>query len=82
MAIASMIVQPSPASVLRIRDELTALEGVTVHCVTPKGEVIVLVEAGSLQAVERIARDMEGIPGVFGVFPTYITLEDEGESPG
>jgi nitrate reductase NapD len=82
MAIASMIVQPSPASVFLVKEELASLGGVTVHSVTEKQEVIVLVEADSLASIERIARDIQAIPGVFGVFPTYITTEDGDESSG
>lgn len=77
MAISSMIVQLAADSLERITEELARINGVTVHSVTPKQEIIIVVEATSLNAVNEVARKIEGIPGILGVFPTYITTADE-----
>ncbi len=79
MAISGMIIQPKPDSVNAVAHALSGINGVTVHSVTPKQEIIVVVEAASLQQVNEVARSLEVIPGVLGVFPTYITTADEKE---
>lgn len=79
MAISGMIIQPKPDSVNAVSQALSGMSGVTVHSVTPKQEIIVVVEAASLQQVNEVARTLEVIPGVLGVFPTYITTADEKE---
>lgn len=79
MAISSMIVQPVTNSVDTVVKALTDLAGVTVHSITPKQEIIIIAEAASLQQVNEVARTIEGIPGVLGVFPAYITTADEQE---
>lgn len=77
MAIASMIVQPANDAVDRVIAELTGISGVTVHTTTPNNQIIVVVEAPSLDDVNFLAKTMELIPGVAGVFPTYVYTEDD-----
>lgn len=79
MAISGMLIQPKPDSVNAVSLALSGINGVTVHSVTPKREIIVVVEAASLQQINEVARTLEVIPGVLGVFPTYITTADERE---
>lgn len=80
MAISSMIVQPMTGSVGTVLKAFAVIDGVTVHSVTPKQEIIIIVEATSLQQVNEIARTLEVIPGILGVFPTYITTADKREA--
>jgi len=80
MAISSMIVQPMHGSASAVSKALADIDGVTVHSVTLKQEIIVVVEATSLQQINEIARTIEVIPCVLGVFPTYITTADEKEA--
>jgi len=77
MAISSMIVQPAAHSLKRITEELSNTTGVTVHSVTPKQEIIIVVEAASLDGINKAARTIEAISGVLGVFPAYVTTADE-----
>lgn len=80
MAISSMIVQPMTGSVGAVLKAFADIDGVTVHSVTPKQEIIIIVEATSLQQVNEIAHTLEVIPGILGIFPTYITTADEREA--
>ncbi|WP_094605739.1 Chaperone NapD [Sporomusa silvacetica DSM 10669] len=79
MAISSMVIQPVTGSINMVSQALSAISGVTVHSVSPKQEIIIVVEATSLKQVNEVARTIEVIPGVLGVFPTYITTADEKE---
>ena len=80
MAISSMIVQPMNGSASAVSKALADMDGVTVHSVTLKQEIIIVLEATSLKQVNEAARTIEVIPGVLGVFPTYITTADEKEA--
>lgn len=75
MTIASMIVQPAPACAGQVAAELTVLDGVTVHSITPSQQIIVVIEALSLQGVSDIARNIESRPGVSGAYPAYVNDE-------
>jgi nitrate reductase NapAB chaperone NapD len=77
MAIASMIIQPHSVCMDRVMEELAAIEHVTVDSTTLKHEIIIVVEAPTLDDVSAVARKIEGITGVAGVFPVYVTTEDE-----
>ncbi|TCL37364.1 periplasmic nitrate reductase chaperone NapD [Anaerospora hongkongensis] len=77
MAIASMIIQPAANATERVATELSGLCGVTVNSITSKQEIIIVVEAASLNAVSEVAHAVEAISGVLGVFPSYITVADE-----
>lgn len=57
MAIASMIVQPANDAVDRVIAELTGIFGVTVHTTTPNNQIIVVVEAPSLDDVNFSCQD-------------------------
>lgn len=77
MAISSMIVQPASGSVNVVARELSAIDGVAVHAITPKQEIIIVVEADSLDAIDTVAQTIEATVGVLGVFPAYITTADQ-----
>ncbi len=77
MAISSMIIQTSPNAVQRVTEELAGICGVSVHGVSPKQEIIIVVESVSLSAAVDTARKIEAITGVLGVFPAYVTMADE-----
>ena len=77
MAIVSMIVQPAAGLESGVTKLLSELGGVTVQAVSPRQEIILLIEAASLDVVKEIAGVIETTPGVLGVFPAYITTADE-----
>lgn len=77
MAIASIIVQPAANATERVTKELSRICGVTMNSITPKQEILIVVEAASLDAISEVAHAVEAISGVLGVFPAYITVADE-----
>lgn len=79
MAMASMIVQPVPASAARVAAELALIPGVTVHGTTDKQEIIILVEGDGLDQLRAIAEKIQAHADVYGIFPAYVTTADAEE---
>ena len=80
MAIASLIIQSTTDLLNKVVADLSQLPEITVHSTTLKQEIIIMIEGSSLNQVSRIAEQIQALEGVIGVFPTYITTEDEETS--
>ena len=79
MALGSMLLQLKPEAEASLRDCLAGLPGVSVEERTPGGELVLVVEAEDLTALHRRSREIEKLPGVLGLYPSYVTTEDEKE---
>ncbi len=77
MAIASMIIQSKQGLQQQIKVELSTMAGIDIHATSPKQELIITIEGATLDHVKEIAEKVQSIPGILGVFPTYITTDDE-----
>lgn len=75
MAIASVLVQTTNENTERIKQQLQ--DCARIESVSPKGEIILLLEADNLDALHACCLQLEQIDGVSGVFPTYVTTADE-----
>ncbi len=81
MAIGSMIVKRKEEEKESVRAYLESLSGISVEQETPQGEFIILVEAANLGALHQIGQKIEQAEGVLGLYPSYITTEDEETQP-
>ena len=81
MAIGSMIVKRKPEAKESVRAYLESLAGISVEQETPQGEFIILVEAADIGSLHRIGQEIEQAEGVLGLYPSYITTEDEEAEP-
>ncbi|BAL84822.1 hypothetical protein SELR_pSRC100150 (plasmid) [Selenomonas ruminantium subsp. lactilytica TAM6421] len=81
MAICSMIVKRKEEEKESVRAYLESLSGISVEQETPQGEFIILVEAANLGALHQIGQEIEQAEGVLGLYPSYITTEDEETQP-
>lgn len=77
MAIASMIVQPIAQDIENITTQLAQFKEVEIHSVSPKGEIIILLETDNLNVLHAVCTKIEQLEDVAGVFPSYITTADE-----
>ncbi|WP_110954903.1 chaperone NapD [Anaerosinus massiliensis] len=77
MAIASIIVQPIAQDIENITSQLAQFQEIEIHSVSPKGEIILLLEADNLNVMHTVCTKIEQLKGVAGVFPSYITTADE-----
>ncbi|MDD6120352.1 MAG: chaperone NapD [Selenomonadaceae bacterium] len=77
MAIASLILTPVPQQEDAVKERLMQLDGFELRQTTPDGEFVVLAEAPSLDALVGTCRELEQMPGVLTVAPSYVTEADE-----
>lgn len=72
-------------AVMKIQDEmkenvvqkLEKISGVTLEGKNSSGEIILLIEAKNLNELHKKCLSAEKIEGVLGIFPAYVTTEDE-----
>ena len=79
MALGSMLLQMKPEAEKYLRSRLAELPGVSVEERTPGGELVLVAETEDLAALHRLSREIEQLPGVLGLYPSYVTTEDEGK---
>ena len=77
MALGGMILKMKPEEEKSLRAYLEGLSGVSVEEKTPQGELILLVEAGDITALHKLSQEIEKAEGVLGLYPSYITTDDE-----
>lgn len=77
MAMGSVLLKMKNGAEENLRMSLTKIPGVSVESKAPSGELIVLVESADINELHKQCMEMEGMEGVLGVYPSYITTEDE-----
>lgn len=75
MALASAILKYEAEKKSAVTDALTA-EGISIEATAPTGDLIIVVEAASLDALHAKCMQLTRLPGVLGVYPSYVTTED------
>ena len=79
MALGSMIMKIRPEAENGLHARLEQMPGVSVEEKSPQGDFILLVEAENLGALHKLSQEIEKTEGVLGLYPSYVTTEDEGE---
>ena len=79
MALGSMIMKIRPEAEHGLRARLEQMPGVSVEEKSPQGDLILLVEAENLGALHKLSQEIEKAEGVLGLYPSYVTTEDEDE---
>lgn len=77
MAISSAVVKFKRGAENSVRQELSEVAGVEVEMTTPQGDFIIIVEAKKIDALHETYLKIEKLKGVIGVYPSYVTTEDE-----
>lgn len=78
MLIASMIVKVVPAEAQAVQAQLQRLPNVTTYGIHKEDNIILVTEARSVEALEQLSKHVtHEIAGVLGVFPTYVTEDEE-----
>ena len=77
MAMGSVLLKMKNGAEENLRMSLTKIPGVSVESKAPSGELIVLVESADINELHKQCMEMERMEGVLGVYPSYITTEDE-----
>ena len=77
MAISGAIMKIQSARRENVISELEKVSGVSFEQETPNGELILLIEAKDLGALHKTCLKLEKLDGVLGIYPAYVTTEDE-----
>lgn len=77
MAIAGVIITTEIGKQKNVLAELADFSQFTYETESPKGELIGVLEEPNLDVLQTTCRDIERIPGVLGVYPSFVTTEDE-----
>ena len=79
MALGSMIMKIRPEAENGLRARLEQMPRVSVEEKSPQGDLILLVEAENLGALHKLSQEIEKAEGVLGLYPSYVTTEDEDD---
>ena len=77
MAISGAVIKIKADMEEKITQELEKISGITLEGKSPAGELILLIEAENLGALHKKCAQAEKINGVLGIYPAYVTTEDE-----
>lgn len=77
MALSGILLKVNPESEDSVRSFLARVPGVSVEERTPQGELILVAEADSLGDLHKLCEEIEKAEGVLGLYPSYVTTEDE-----
>ena len=77
MAISSAIVKTKSESNEMVLQRLNEISSVSIETITPQGDIIIIVETDNLDNLHKTCVEVEKLDGVLGVYPCYVTTEDE-----
>ncbi len=77
MAISSAIVKTKSESNETVLKRLNEISSVSIETITPQGDIIIIIEADNLDNLHKTCVEVEKLDGVLGVYPCYVTTEDE-----
>ena len=80
MALSSVLLKMKNGQEEHVRSCLAEIPGVSVETTAPSGELIVIVETDNIQELHKQCLAIERLEGVLGVYPSYVTTEDESEA--
>ena len=76
MAISGIIVKVQPELLDEVKSVLEGMDNISVEAISPK-EIVAVMESKSLDSMKKECFALEKIAGVIGVYPSFVTTEDE-----
>ncbi|MFZ0389199.1 MAG: chaperone NapD, partial [Calditrichia bacterium] len=81
MPIAGVVILAHPAAAPLILEQLQALPQVTTYGVHKENNIVAVLEADDAAGLERLSKNISSrIPGILGVFPSYVDFEEDQKS--
>ncbi|MCR5756902.1 MAG: chaperone NapD [Selenomonas sp.] len=77
MAIAGVVLKYQAGQEKAVREGLQAFSQASIETKAPSGDLVLAVEAEDIDKLHATCSAMAKIPGVLGVYPSYVTTEDE-----
>ena len=79
MAISGIIVKVQLDLLDEVKAVLDSMDNISVEAVSPNREIVAVMESKSLDDMKKECFALEKIAGVIGVYPSFVTTEDEIE---
>lgn len=77
MAISGIIVKVQLGLLDEVKAVLDSMDNISVEAVSPNKEIVAVMESKSLDDMKKECFALEKISGVIGVYPSFVTTEDE-----
>lgn len=77
MAISGIIVKVQLDLLDEVKAVLDSMDNISVEAVSPNKEIVAVMESKSLDDMKKECFALEKIAGVIGVYPSFVTTEDE-----
>ncbi len=80
MAIAGVVIATQPKKTMYVVDQLNQTPQVTTYGVYNDSQIVAVFESDTAKGLEKLSNEIqEQIDGILGIYPTYVTFEDEME---
>ena len=79
MAISGIIVKVQSELLDEVKSVLEGMDNISVEAISPNKEIVAVMESKSLDDMKKECFALEKIAGVIGVYPSFVTTEDEME---
>ena len=77
MAISGIIVKVQLDLLDEVKAVLDSMDNISVEAVSLNKEIVAVMESKSLDSMKKECFALEKIAGVIGVYPSFVTTEDE-----
>jgi len=78
MPIAGVVIVTMQEKSLQVLDQINEIENVTSYGIHKDNNIIAVFEGDTPKDLELISKKIESdVPGVLGIFPSYVNYEDE-----
>ncbi|HEB50677.1 MAG TPA: hypothetical protein ENI89_08720 [Desulfobulbus sp.] len=82
MPIAGVVITTRPDDLEATLQALAGFKALEVHASDAEGNIVAVLDTGSLDAMEGLVREINGVRTILSVGLTYLNAEDEIERPG
>jgi len=80
MPIAGVVILTQPEKSQSVLNQLKGMPGVTTYGIHKENYIITVLEGDTLEEMKSKSEQiMSNVPGILGVYPSYINVEDELE---
>jgi len=78
MPIAGVVIVTTQEKSMQVLDQINEIENVTSYGIHKDNNIIAVFEGDTPKDLELISKKIESdVPGVLGIFPSYVSYEDE-----
>ncbi len=80
MAIAGVVIATQPQKAMHVMEQLNKTPQVTTYGVYNDSQIVAVFESDTANGLKELSKEIqENIDGILGIYPSYVTFEDEME---